>query len=202
MQNTPRHTVSRRRALARVSATALTLATLGSAALPVFADHHKHKKSPKNAIWTQAPKLVNAKTEAVDSVTGIASEGQYTVLHFLLKTECPICLRHTHSYYRAEMNTPNVKNVFIKPDSLSEIRGWMTDASDEAPVIHQDPNARLAEFAGIPDGYRFHGETIHYPALIILDPSGQEVFRYVGKRTQDRYSLKSFKKTFAEITKN
>lgn len=177
------------------------LGASGTITWPALADHHNNNASPASTTWTQAPALINAKTEATESVTSIGQEGQYTVLHFLLKTECPICLRHTHSYYRSEMDTPNVKNVFIKPDSLSEIQGWLKDASDDAPIIHQDPNARLAEFAGIPDGYRFHGETIHYPALIILNPSGQEVFRYVGKRTQDRYSLKAFKKTFAEITK-
>jgi hypothetical protein len=50
-----------------------------------------------------------------------------------------------------------------------------------------DPFATLARRLQIPDGYAFHGETVHYPALMPLNPSGEEVFRSVGKNKGDRF---------------
>jgi peroxiredoxin Q/BCP len=50
----------------------------------------------------------------------------------------------------------------------------------------------LAKEFGIPDGYRFHGQTVHYPAVVVIDSSGQELFRYVGKGNTDRMKPDDF----------
>lgn len=120
------------------------------------------------------------------------AQGQYVVLHFLLKTECPFCLRHTREYMRRAAELPQVRQVFLKPDTDQEILAWIQSAALEKgkiPPIYRDPDARLAEAYGIPGGYSFHGEKVHYPALILLNPEGREVFRYVGKDNSDRYGF-------------
>jgi len=33
---------------------------------------------------------------------------------------------------------------------------------------------------------------VHYPALILIDPDGKEVYRYIGKKNSDRLSVKKF----------
>ncbi len=36
------------------------------------------------------------------------AKGKYVALHFLLKTECPYCLRHTRDYFTKSATLPNV----------------------------------------------------------------------------------------------
>ena len=131
------------------------------------------------------------------------AKGKYVALHFLLKTECPNCLTLTQEYTAKAGQLPDVVSVFIKPDTDEDIVKWAAGLSGadkaSAPTIYRDPDAQLAEAFGIQNGYAFHGETIHYPALILLDPSGKEVFRYVGKGTGDRYSFSKLVTKMAEL---
>jgi len=125
-----------------------------------------------------------------------AQKGKYVVLHFLLKTECPICVRHTREYLTGAKDLPNTVQVFIKPDTAAEISQWSGKLPKEVLAdnpIYRDPEAALAKKLGIPDGYKFHGQVVHYPALILIDPQGQEVFRHVGKNNADRYPLAQLK---------
>ncbi len=124
------------------------------------------------------------------------AKGKYVALHFLLKTECPFCLKHTRDYAKKSTTTPDVIHVFLKPDSADEIRVWSTKANrgDDFgdATIYRDAEAKLADAFGIPGGYQFHGQSVHYPALVLLDPEGKEVFRHVGKSNADRLSYEQF----------
>ncbi len=127
------------------------------------------------------------------------AKSKFIALHFLLKTECPYCMRHTHEYFEKAATLPNVLQVFIKPDTEKEIKEWADklSASDTLKYpIYQDANAMLATQYNIPTGYAFHGQIVHYPALILLNEEGKEVFRYIGKNNSDRYS---FEKLTAKI---
>lgn len=130
------------------------------------------------------------------SFTLSEQKGKVIVLHFLLKTECPYCIKYTNDYAKLGSNTPDVVHLFLKPDSADEIKAWAGKLSQvdlkELPVIYRDPDAQLAKEFGIPDGYKFHGQTVHYPALVVLDHSGQELFRYVGKSNSDRMKPDDF----------
>ena len=123
-------------------------------------------------------------------------KGKVLALHFLLKTECPNCLKLAHDYSQLEASNPDVVHLFLKPDSTDEIIVWAANISQEGlkslPVVYRDPDARLAKEFGIPDGYQFHGQTVHYPALVLLDRSGKELFRYVGKDNTDRMKPDDF----------
>ena len=123
------------------------------------------------------------------------AKGKYVALHFLLKTECPFCLLHTQEYFNKAETLPNVIQVFIKPDTDMEINAWASKLPyDELRYpIYRDPDAKLANQFNIPDGYRFHNQIVHYPALILLGPDGKEVFRYIGKNNADRYSFDRLK---------
>ena len=143
---------------------------------------------------------------ATDSSTFVLSKvkGKYVALHFLLKTECPYCLRHTHDYMSRASSLPGVVQVFIKPDSEGEIEAWAEKLPGDQPAgfpVYRDPDAQLAELFDIPDGYFFHGELVRYPALILIGPDGKEVFRYVGKNNTDRYSFEQLTAKMTELTK-
>jgi peroxiredoxin Q/BCP len=142
----------------------------------------------------------NVKDFSLTSVTNKStftlskSKGKYIALHFLLKTECPYCIRHTSEYFEKASSLSNVIQVFIKPDSEEEIKAWANKLkSTNSLPIYQDADAKLADQFNIPNGYQFHGQVVHYPALILLNDKGEEVFRYVGKNNSDRFSFDQLK---------
>ena len=126
------------------------------------------------------------------------NRGKTIVLHFLLKTECPYCLRYTHEFAVLAAKIPDVVHVFLKPDSEAEIKSWVShlDAKDlkSLPIVYRDPDAKLAKQFDIPGGYQFHGQSVRYPALVVIDKTGKEAFRYVGKNNGDRMSVADFTK--------
>ena len=127
------------------------------------------------------------------------ARGKYVALHFLLKTECPYCLKHTRTYDEKAATVPGVIQVFLKPDGDAEIKKWATKLGDVGPTIYRDADAALAKQFNIPDGYKFHGQTGHYPALVLLGPDGREVFRQVGKSNLDRLPFDKFAAKVAEL---
>lgn len=127
-------------------------------------------------------------------------KGEYVVLHFLLKTECPYCIRHTNEYFEKANTLPNVTQIFIKPDNEEEIKEWASKlTSKNVSPIYQDKDAKLADQFNIPNGYQFHGQVVHYPALIIINKKGEEVFRYIGKNNSDRFSFDKLKMKIEEL---
>jgi peroxiredoxin Q/BCP len=99
---------------------------------------------------------------------------------------------------------PNVIQVFIKPDTEEEIREWSENLPAEVLAdfpIYRDPDAMLATSFHIPGGYHFHGQMIHYPALILLGPDGKEVFRYIGKDNTDRFPFEQLEMKISELIK-
>ena len=162
-----------------------------------------------SACASQADNPSNFKVKSVlDDSTFELSEhkGKTVVLHFLLKTECPVCLRYTHDFAALAEKTPDVIHVFLKPDSEEDIRAWSENLDEKGlqslPKIYRDVDAKLAGKFRIPDGYKFHSQSVHYPALIILDGNGKERFRYVGKSNTDRLFIKDFEAKLAELQKD
>jgi len=131
-------------------------------------------------------------------------QGKFVAVHFLLKTECPVCLRHTRDYFTKAPTLPNVVQVFLKPDTDREIEAWAAKLpADELAKypIYRDANAKLAKAFDIPDGYAFHGQTVHFPATVLIGPDGKEVFRYVGKSNSDRLPFEKLAEKVAELMK-
>ena len=145
------------------------------------------------SVKAQSPDDIRLQSATDKSQFVLSKEkGKYVALHFLLKTECPYCIRHTSEYFGRAATLPNVVQVFIKPDTEMEITEWAT----KLPVaeltkfpIYRDPDAKLATQFNIPNGYSFHNQIVHYPAMVLIGPDGKEVFRYVGKNNTDRFSF-------------
>lgn len=119
------------------------------------------------------------------------ARGKFVALHFLLKTECPICQRHVAETVKRGPERAGVVHVFIKPDSDDDVRKFAEklNAGGVGVDVYRDPDAALADQFEIPNGYAFHGETVHFPATVLIGPDGKEVFRHVGKDTTDRLSF-------------
>lgn len=133
------------------------------------------------------------------------ARGKFVALHFLLKTECPYCLRYTQDYFTKSASLPNVIQIFLKPDTEAEIKLWANKLpADELAQypIYRDAGAKLANAFGIPDGYKFHDQIVHYPATVLLDPAGKEVFRYVGRDNRDRWAFEKLAEKVSELLKS
>lgn len=129
------------------------------------------------------------------------AKGHYVALHFLLKTECPYCIKHTRTYLENADRVAGVDHIFIKPDGEEEIAQWAGKFDPKSlPTVYRDVDAKLADQFAIPNGYSFHKQTVHFPALVLLDTNGREVFRYVGKSNTDRYSFDDFAAKMEELT--
>ena len=157
-------------------------------------------------FFSIASQAQNVKDFTLNSVTNKStftlskSKGKYIALHFLLKTECPYCIKHTSEYFEKANTLPDVIQVFIKPDSEEEIKAWANKLkSNNSLPIYQDSDGNLADQFNIPNGYQFHGQVVHYPALILLNSKGDEVFRYVGKNNSDRFSFDKLKEKIEEL---
>lgn len=154
-------------------------------------------------VESQAQKIQDFTLSSVtnkNTFTLSKSKGKLVVLHFLLKTECPYCIRHTSEYFEKANSLPNVIQVFIKPDNELEIKEWANKIkSNNSFPIYQDQDAKLADQFNIPNGYQFHGQLVHYPALVLLNEKGEEVFRYVGKNNSDRFSFDRLKAKIEEL---
>tara|TARA_R110001592_G_scaffold363389_1_gene686893 strand:- start:13314 stop:13778 length:465 start_codon:yes stop_codon:yes gene_type:complete len=130
------------------------------------------------------------------------AKGKYVALHFLLKTECPYCIRHTNDYVEETAGLDDVIQVFIKPDSDEEIKEWAENLEvEDGFTIYRDIDAQLADELGVPGGYSFHNQLVHYPALILIGPDGKERYRYIGKKNSDRLSVKKFMTVLENLKK-
>ncbi len=132
------------------------------------------------------------------------ARGQFVALHFLMKTECPLCQKHVAETTRRAPELAGLVHVFLKPDSEAEIAAWSSKLREAgiAATIYRDADAKLASAFQIPDGYAFHGESVHYPALVLIGPDGNEVFRYVGKSNADRMPFDALAAKLAELTRS
>jgi len=107
-------------------------------------------------------------------------------------------------YFTKSATLPNVVQVFVKPDAEEEIAKWAAKLPSEELArnpIYRDPDARLAKAFGIPDGYKFHGQVVHFPATILIGPDGREAFRFIGKSNSDRFSFEKLAAKVEELSR-
>ena len=98
-------------------------------------------------ITSQAQKVDNFTLKSVTDNSTFSlkkAKGDFVVLHFLLKTECPYCIRHTSEYFEKSTTLSNVTQVFIKPDNEEEIKEWAKKIkSNNSFPIYQDKDCLL-----------------------------------------------------------
>ncbi len=122
------------------------------------------------------------------------AQGRYLALHFLTKTDTPECTAFVRDFLRAAPTVAGVMHVFIKPDTESEVKAWAAQFNEDAHSIFLDPNGGLAQDLKVPSGLSINGATSTFPATIVFDTSGTELFRHVGTTHHDHLTFDSFKR--------
>src|SRR4051794_31828301 len=74
-----------------------------------------------SAFATPPSDFAVATADHTSTFTLSGARGKIVVLHFLLKTECPICLKHTRDYAEKASKLPDVIEVFLKPDAEAAV---------------------------------------------------------------------------------
>ena len=129
------------------------------------------------------------------------ARGQFLAIHFLLTTECPYCSRLINEYTRNAPTLAGIRQIFVKPDSLEAFDAMLKGLPDGDKLpIYRDADSKLVEKSKFDGGYKFHGQVMHYPAVIILNETGKEVFRHIGKSNADRLPFASYAAKVAELT--
>jgi len=143
------------------------------------------------------------------SFTLSKADRRYVALHFLLKADSPECLLYTLSYASKLPNMPNMTHVFLKPADAQTIVAWKKkliaakpeEAEFAVPPIYHDADAKLAQAYEVPGDLEYNGETMRHPALIVLGPDRNEIFRFVGKDAKDRMPFQDFARKALELAR-
>jgi hypothetical protein len=101
----------------------------------------------------------------------LEARGQWVTRHFLLKTNCPYSIRHTHDYTMRADEVPGVVHVFLKPDTEEEIAAWSLNLADR---LEQDA-AVTAEMASrhLPRSRSRPGDALRHPRWLFVPQAEQ-----------------------------
>lgn len=181
-----------------------------SAALPMVPALAQSSETPA-AAPAAAPKLEIAVGDPGKRFALSEARGRFVALHFLLLTECPVCVRTAQDYIVRADEVAGVTHVFIKPDDVASVDRFraMVGAKLEGVggdperlaglPIYRDADAALARQLGVKDGYAFHNATMHFPATIIFDREGREAFRFTGNDNTQRLTFDAFRQKIKEL---
>lgn len=129
--------------------------------------------------------------------------GRFLAIHFLLPTDCPYCVREIREYVERAPTLAGVRHIYVNAHTPEGFAEWIkTVPGAESLPIYRDENAQLSMKFNIPGGYNFHNAVMNYPALVLLDPRGREVFRHVGKKNTERLPFAAFAAKVAELTRD
>lgn len=131
-----------------------------------------------------------------------SARGRYLVVHFLLGDECPYCARLMREYQDQLPTLAGVEQIFVQNIPEPAFEAALRSDPEGTSRLYRDADGRLASAFKIPGGYRFHGMTMDYPAMVVLDRDGREVFRHVGANNTDRVPFDQFAAKIAELSRD
>jgi FKBP-type peptidyl-prolyl cis-trans isomerase len=125
-----------------------------------------------------------------------AHRGTWVLLDFLLPVEDATEAAHytaIESKSAQLLYEHNILPVFLKPNETEATAKWWGSLPTHSLPIFRDPDGKLASALGIPKGVFLMAGPAHYPAAILIDPDGNEVWRKTGKKAADRVDLETLR---------
>lgn len=179
---------------------AVSMLSVLACSIPALAQSQVPASTQADPKATPTPFTVGDPARQFNSAS---ARGQFLAVHFLLPTDCPFCIREIREYVESAPTLAGVRHIYViahAPDGFAE---WIKTVPDaEALPIYRDHDAQLSKEFKIPGDYHFHNAVMTYPALVLLDAQGREVFRYVGKKNSDRLRFATFAARVAELTRD
>jgi thiol-disulfide isomerase/thioredoxin len=132
-----------------------------------------------------------------------SARSQFLAIHFLLPTDCPYCIREIREYVESAPTLAGVRHIYVNAHTPEGFAEWIKTVPNATTLpIYRDQDAQLSKKFNIPGDYQFHNAVMTYPALVLLDPQGREVFRHVGKKNTDRLPFATLAAKVAELTRD
>lgn len=128
--------------------------------------------------------------------------GSWVLLDFLLPGDSAVEREHYADYEKGLDRLVfghNLKPVLFKPDADSAIADWWAGLPSNRLPVFRDPEGKLSRALKIPYGNKVGEEITLYPALVLLDPEGNEAWRKVGKSSEDRIGVEALLKEVERI---
>lgn len=131
------------------------------------------------------------------------AKGSLIAVHFLLGDECPFCMKLLNEYTASAASVAGVRHVFVQNISKEAFEKKLaTLPEDQKASLFRDVDGALSKRFNVKGGYQFHGMVMNYPALVLVNDSGKELYRYTGTSNADRLKFTDFSKKVAELTRD
>lgn len=127
--------------------------------------------------------------------------GHYLALHFLTRTANPTCATFVREYLARAATLAGTNHIFITPDEPAEVKAWSSQFNAGASAIFIDKDGALARDLHVPGGLTIGSLTSNFPATIVFDPEGKELFRHIGKAYDDHLQFAAFSDRLAETSR-
>lgn len=120
--------------------------------------------------------------------------GQSVAVHLLGRAAEDRCVSLAREYAEHWPEVAGVTHVFVAEAAPSAVQAWGGEFKGEPIMIVSDAPGRLARALNIEGGDRGFSR----PALVVLDPSGAELFRHVGSGADDHPGFAAFARLMEE----
>lgn len=135
------------------------------------------------------------------SFSSASARGRFLAIHFLLNADSPANAALVREYTLHAPELAGTTHIFIRAGSAEEFRSMLAGLPPTAAKqSFRDVDSKLAARLNVPGGFEFHGRTINHPALILLDASGNEIFRQVFDADANRLHFTQFAAKLADLS--
>lgn len=120
------------------------------------------------------------------------AKGHCLALHFL-RVDTEKAGKFVGEYLRAAPLYAGVRHVFVRSDDAKAVKAWAEQFKGDAGAVYVDTGGALAKDLGV--------VATDVPATIVLDTESKELFRIIGKQSDDYLPWATFASQFAVKTK-
>ncbi len=117
--------------------------------------------------------------------------GSYLAIHALPAGECSDCMKSMNEHLAQAETVAGVRHIFVRAVPTSEFTAFLGEFREPAtiPLYRDEGGALTAQLRVVPsDG----------PALIVLDPRGVEIQRWIGQSASEHPSFAALVKKITE----
>jgi YHS domain-containing protein len=155
-------------------------------------------------------KEIQPADHAVDFTVGDSAQrfrsrdalGRYLAIHWLPPGACESCARRVGEFAKSIPTLAGVRHVFVRSMGSAEFDAFLGEIPDAAALqIHRD-DGTLASLLKLGSAAESGSREASSPALVLLDPQGREVHRWIGRSVEEGPSFASLAAKLGQLTRD